>query len=47
MKWILIIMMINGGVSVVPMDNQQACEYAKAQVRHSSLGAIAVCVTQN
>ena len=50
MKWILVIMMLNGGgVSYVPMDTQDACLRAKAQVEGNTYPPVikAECITQN
>ena len=46
MKWLLIIMLLNGGVTAVPMDSQRACVDAKFKVEATNR-AVAVCVQQD
>ena len=49
MKWLLIILIFEGGVYSIPMDNLESCLKAQTQVEATwrQTKASAICIQQN
>lgn len=52
MKWFLVIMMLNGGTSYIPMDTQASCEKARVAIeqtlnKYGIVQGFAKCITQD
>ena len=49
MKWLLVILIFEGGVNYIPMDSQQSCLKAQTQVNDTwrLTRASAICIQQN
>lgn len=47
MKWLLVIMLLNGGVTAIPMDSQRACVDAKFKIESTTTLVRATCISQN
>ena len=46
MKWILLVMLLQGGVAYIPMETHEACVVAAYKIQQSNSAARTSCISQ-